>query len=115
MPWRQVGSWGFVSLAIVQPCLEELVFRGFLQGRLSQWHPMRTAWRGLTAANGATALLFTAGHFVNHPPLWAAGVFVPALVFGFFRDRYTSIWPGMVLHVFYNGGYFMMTGLPDLP
>ena len=76
---------------------------------------MRAAWRGFTAANGVTALLFTAGHFVHHPALWAAGVVVPALVFGFFRDRYASIWPGMALHVFYNGGYFMMTGLPDLP
>ena len=75
---------------------------------------MRMAWRGFTAANGVTALLFTAGHLVNHPALWAAGVVVPALVFGFFRDRYGSVWPGTVLHVFYNGGYFMMTGLPEL-
>ena len=73
---------------------------------------MRTAWQGFTAANGVTALLFTAGHFVNHPAFWAAGVILPALIFGFFRDRYASIWPGIVLHVFYNGGYFVMTGLP---
>ena len=110
--WRQVGSWSFVSLVVVQPCLEELVFRGLLQGRLSRWQRMQTAWRGFTAANGVIALLFTAGHFVNHPALWAAGVIVPALVFGFFRDRYASIWPGTLLHVFYNGGYFVMTGLP---
>ena len=112
--WRQVGSWSFVSLVVVQPCLEEVVFRGLLQGRLSRWQRMRTAWRGFTAANGVTALLFTAGHFVNHPALWAAGVVVPALVFGFFRDRYASIWPGTLLHMFYNGGYFLMTGLPGL-
>ena len=112
--WRQVGSWSFVSLVVVQPCLEEVVFRGLLQGRLSRWQRMRTAWRGFTAANGVTALLFAAGHFVNHPALWAAGVVVPALVFGFFRDRYASIWPGTLLHVFYNGGYFIMTGLPGL-
>ena len=83
--WRQVGSWDFLSLVVVQPCLEEVVFRGLLQGRLSQWRRMRTAWRGFTAANGLTALLFTAGHFVNHPVLWAAGVILPALIFGFFR------------------------------
>ena len=112
--WWQVGSWEFLSLVVVQPSLEEIVFRGLLQGLLSRWHRMRRAWRGFTAANGVTALLFTAGHFVNHPALWAAGVIIPALVFGFFRDRYTSIWPGMLLHVFYNGGYFVMTGLPGL-
>ena len=114
MPWWQVGSWSFVSLVVMQPCLEELVFRGLLQGRLSRWQRMRRAGRGFTAANGVTALLFAAGHFVNHPALWAAGVVVPALVFGFFRDRYASIWPGMLLHVFYNGGYFVITGLPGL-
>ena len=110
--WWQVGSWDFLSLLVVQPCLEEVVFRGLLQERLSRWRRMRTTWRGFTAANGVTALLFTAGHFVNHPPLWAAGVIIPALVFGFFRDRYASIWPGMLLHMFYNGGYFVVTGLP---
>lgn len=108
----QVRSWDFLSLVVVQPCLEEVIFRGLLQGRLSQWRRMRTAWRGFTAANGLTALLFTAGHFVNHPAPWAAGVILPALIFGFFRDRYASIWPGMLLHVFYNSGYFVMTGLP---
>ena len=112
--WWQVGSWDFLSLVIVQPCLEEVVFRGILQGRLSRWQRMRAAWRGFTAANGLMALLFMAGHVVNHPALWAAGVLVPALVFGFFRDRYASIWSGMALHMFYNGGYFVLTGLPGL-
>ena len=108
--WRQMGSWAFLSLVVVQPCLEEVVFRGLLQERLSRWRRMRTAWRGFTAANGVTALLFMAGHFVHHPALWAAGVVVPALVFGFFKDRYASIWPGMLLHILYNGGYFVLTG-----
>ena len=114
MPWRQAASWPFMSLVVIQPCLEEAVFRGFLQGQLRRWRCMQAAWRGLTAANAATALLFTAGHFVSHPALWAAGVIVPALVFGFFRDRYASIWPGAVLHGFYNAGYFGLTGIPGL-
>ena len=113
MQWEQVGSWGFLSLAVVQPCLEEVAFRGYLQGRLRRWPRMRTTWQGLTAANVVTALLFTAGHLVNHRALWAVGVLIPALAFGLFRDRYASIWPGTMLHVFYNGGYFIVTGLPD--
>ena len=114
MQWGQAASWHFFSLAVVQPCLEELVFRGFLQGQLGRWRCMQAAWHGFTAANAATALLFTAGHFVNHPAMWATGVIVPALVFGFFRDRYASIWPGAVLHGFYNAGYFGLTGIPEL-
>ena len=114
MPWQQAASWPFLSLVVIQPCLEEAVFRGFLQGQLRRWRRMQTAWHGFTAANAATALLFTAGHFVSHPALWAAAVIVPALVFGFFRDRYASIWPGAALHGFYNAGYFGLTGLPGL-
>lgn len=114
IPWRHVGSWDFLSLAVTQPCLEEFVFRGIIQGWLSRWRRMRPAWYGFTAANGVAALLFTGGHFVNHPAPWAMGVIVPALVFGLFRDRYGSIWPGTLLHIFYNGGYFIVTGLPEL-
>ena len=114
MQWWHVASWDFLTLAVVQPCLEEVVFRGVLQGRLSRWHGMQTTWHGFTAANGVTALLFTAGHFVNHPAPWATGVIMPALVFGLFRDRHASIWPGAMLHIFYNGGYFIVTGLPEL-
>jgi len=110
--WWQVGSWAFLWLVVAQPCLEEMAFRGLLQGWLTRWVRMRRNWQGLTAANGVTALLFAAGHLANHSALWAAGVVIPALVFGFFRDRYASIWPGMFLHVFYNAGYFAITGLP---
>ena len=110
--WRQLGSSAFLALVVVQPVLEELVFRGLLQGRLSRWHFMRAGWRGFTAANGVTALLFAGAHLVNHSVPWAAAVFVPALAFGFFRDRYASIWPGTVLHILYNSAYFVTTGLP---
>ena len=111
--WRQAATYAFLSLVVVQPCLEEVVFRGFVQGWLEKWHRMRAQRLGFTAANGVTALLFAAAHLVYHPPLWAAGVIIPALLFGFFRDRYASILPGMALHVFYNGGYFALTGLPQ--
>ena len=110
--WRQLGSSQFMSLVVAQPILEELVFRGLLQGRLRRWQPMQAAWRGFTVANGVSALLFACAHLVNHSAPWAAAVFVPALAFGFFRDRYASIWPGTVLHILYNGAYFVTTGLP---
>lgn len=108
----QMLSQAFLSLVLWQPVLEEWLFRGVLQGQLSQYAWGQQRWRGLTAANGCTSLLFAAGHSWHHPPLWAAAVLIPALIFGFFRDRYTSIYPCMVLHAFYNAGYFALTGLP---
>lgn len=108
----QVLSPAFLSLVLWQPILEEFLFRGYLQGQFCRhcWGQQR--WYGITAANGCTSLLFAAGHCWGHPPLWAAAVLVPSLIFGYFRDRYASIYPCMVLHAFYNAGYFGLTGLP---
>lgn len=84
------------------PLVEELLFRGLVQGALLRT-PMGKAGRaGLTVANAATALLFAATHLLHHPPLWAALVLIPALVFGLFRDRFGSVLPAIVLHIFYN-------------
>lgn len=97
-----------LSLILLQPVVEELLFRGLLQGHLLAWSAMRHHVAGLTVANIVTATAFTALHFGSHPPLWAAGVFVPALLFGYFRDRHHSVVPAIVLHVFYNAGYFLL-------
>ena len=67
-----------------------------------------TPARGFTLANLATSVLFTALHFVSHPPLWAAGVLLPSLLYGYFRDRHDSVYPAIALHVFYNAGYFLL-------
>ena len=112
---RQAGSWQFMSLVAMQPCFEEAVFRGWLQGQLLRWGRGQHAWKGFTTANGVAAVLFAAAHLINHPTFWAAAVLLPALTFGFFRDRYDSIWPAVVLHIFYNTGYFILTGLPRTP
>ena len=109
----QVLSWRFLSLALGQPILEELFFRGFLQGQLHRQAWGRKSWGGVTVANGVTSLLFMLGHWRHHPPLWAVAVLTPSLIFGYFRDRYTSVYPSMTLHVVYNMGYFLLTGFPS--
>ena len=102
---HQVGL--LLSLILWQPLLEELLFRGVIQGqiRLHVWGREKR-W-GLTHANLLTSLLFVLVHFFYHPPLWAISVFFPSLVFGHFRDKYGSIYAALVLHVYYNAGYFL--------
>lgn len=109
---RWVVSWDFLSLTLWQPLLEELLFRGFLQGQLSRasWGPQ--AWHGMTAANVITSLLFMLGHWWHHAPLWAIAVLAPSLLFGYVRDRYTSVYSSIALHGGYNAGYFWLTGVP---
>jgi membrane protease YdiL (CAAX protease family) len=103
----------FFSLVLWRPVLEELLFRGFLQGLLSGQSWGQKALRGVTVANGITTLLFMLGHLWGHTLPWAIAVVVPSLIFGYFRDRFGSVYPAIVLHSFYNTGYFLLTGLPS--
>ncbi|BAN35144.1 abortive infection protein [Sulfuricella denitrificans skB26] len=98
----------FLSLVIGQPVLEELLFRGVVQGqfRLRTWGGKKR-W-GMTQANLLTSVLFVLAHAFYHPPLWALAVFVPSLVFGHFRDRVGNIYPSLALHVYYNMGFFCL-------
>jgi len=102
-------GWAALAvLVLLQPLLEELLFRGLIQGKLLTRNWGKRRFAGFTLANLATSLLFTALHFASHPPLWAAGVLLPSLLFGYFRDRHDSIYPAIALHVFYNAGYFLL-------
>ncbi len=100
--WRQL-----LLLAGLYPLLEEWLFRGLLQPQLLDYRPLRTQRIGLSGANLLTSLLFGAIHLFAHPPFWAAAVIIPSLVFGAFRDRYHSVVPAILLHSFYNLGYFL--------
>lgn len=92
------------------PLIEELIFRGWLQGGLLRSPAMRRHCCGISLANLATALLFSLAHLFTHAPLWAVAVVIPALVFGYFRERHHSLYPAILLHVYYNGGYFAIIG-----
>ena len=102
----------FLSLCIAQPLFEELIFRGVLQGELlcQPWGAV-ARW-GVSAANAVTSVAFTALHFISHPPIWALSVLIPSLLFGYFRERHQSLYPPLALHIYYNTGYFLITGFP---
>lgn len=92
------------------PVLEELLFRGFVQGQLSKRQTSTRKKLGLSYSNWLTSILFVAMHFVHHPPLWAMSVLAPSLVFGLMRDRYRSVWPAIALHSIYNAQYLLVLG-----
>jgi hypothetical protein len=92
------------SFLVVQPIIEELVFRGALQGNL-----IGRGWTrriGLvSSANLAATTAFAALHLLAQPPAWAVAVAVPSLVFGHLRERFTSVLPSIALHSIYNAGF----------
>lgn len=97
------------SLLVWQPLLEEILFRGIIQGQLRSLSWTGATWLGLSGANLMTSLIFCAFHLVHHDVLWALAVFVPSLVFGYFRDRYHDIYASIVLHGSYNAGLLLLS------
>ncbi len=110
LPWQRILSVAFLMAGVWQPIVEELLFRGCLQGVL-----VRCAWGrrtviGISTANLLTSILFIGAHIPTHPLLWALLTLFPSLVFGILRDRSGSVIPSIALHIFYNTGYFLIAG-----
>ncbi len=103
--WPLAAPWSFALVVLVYPVLEEIVFRGLLQGWLADRHWGQIRWGGLTIANLVTSAVFAAAHLIRLPVLASTAMFAPSLVFGFFRDRYGHIYASILLHVLYNAGF----------
>lgn len=95
-----------LSLIIWQPLVEEILFRGIIQGQLIKRQWGRSSWQGITVANLITSILFAAVHMVNNTPLFALSVLAPSLVFGYFRDYCNSVYPCIIIHGAYNAMVF---------
>ena len=98
-----------LSLVLWQPLFEEILFRGLIQGQLIKHAWGRRSWLQISMANGVTSLLFVGLHLFMNPPLAALLVFIPSLVYGYFRDQCDSVVPSIVLHCAYNA--FVAIGL----
>jgi len=95
----------WLQLTLLMPVLEEIVFRGGIQAALISRPVFARNWAGVSLANLSTSVLFSLLHLVSQPPLWAALVFIPSLVFGWARDRYNAVIPSILLHSVYNSGF----------
>lgn len=108
-PLRHPGL--FLMPALVYPVLEEVAFRGLLQ-ELVRERVSGAGFGPLSHANLISSAVFTALHFIYHPPVWAALVLFPSLVFGYFKDRTRSLAAPVILHVFYNSGFLWLFSAP---
>ena len=96
----------FGSLVLWQPAIEELLFRGVLQGVLLNSGFGNCRFAGVSFANLLTSIAFVLTHLVNHSTFWAIGVLFPSLLFGAFSDRSGSVWPPLLLHTVFNFAFF---------
>lgn len=82
---------GFVTIGIVAPIAEEMVFRGAILRALNQWLGHRMRW----VAIAQSALLFGV---VHGNMAQGFGAFAVGLILGWMYIRTGSIVPGVVLH-----------------
>ncbi|MDN5942645.1 MAG: JDVT-CTERM system glutamic-type intramembrane protease [Nitrospira sp.] len=110
LPWPHIFSRPFLVAVLWQPIVEELLFRGCLQGWLLAHEWGRRSFVGISIANLLTSVVFAGAHIATHPLPWALSTLFPSLLFGVLRDRSGSVFPPLALHIIYNAGYFLLTG-----
>ncbi|PID99607.1 hypothetical protein CSA80_00285 [Candidatus Saccharibacteria bacterium] len=94
----------FVSLVILPPLVEEIIFRGYLFTSLR---------RHITFVQGAivTSILFGIAHLQfgsGEPLLWIAAIdtFMLSMVLCYVREKSGSLWPGIFIHAIKNSVAF---------
>lgn len=95
----------FISLVVVAPIAEEVLFRGYLFGKLRKHAPL---WISILI----TSVLFGFVHFQ-----WNVGidVFVLSIVLCLLRVVSGSLWPSILLHMLKNGiAYYFLFVNPTL-
>lgn len=101
-------SWmQLLSLIIWQPFIEEVLFRGIIQGQLRKQDWGKRSWLSISSANAITSVLFVMIHMINSTPVFALTLLAPSLVFGYFRDYCNSIYPSIIIHSSYNAMVFV--------
>jgi membrane protease YdiL (CAAX protease family) len=96
----------FISLVVLPPLCEEVLFRGFLYGTL------RANKLGALWATTITSIFFAGLHLFGSTDgslLWIAfvDVFVLSLVLCYVRERTGNIWAGVVIHALKNAVVFV--------
>lgn len=96
----------FVSLVILPPLAEEIIFRGFLFTSLRAKFRLRYAIIVTSILFGIAHLQFGAGA----PLLWVAAIdtFLLSCFLCYLRERTASLWPPIFLHAIKNSVAFMI-------
>ncbi len=89
----------FLSLVVVAPFMEEILFRGFLYGK------MRNSKMSWWIPAIVVSILFGAAHMQWNV---AVDVFCLSMVACKLREKTDSIWSGILLHMIKNGIAFMV-------
>lgn len=112
------GSWfmGWIKMGLYQTFYialpEEFFFRGYLQTRLNQIFGKYQLILGVETGWGLfiTAMIFMLFHLVLAMNFWNFAILVPALIFGWLREKTGSITAPTVFHALCNIMLFTLQG-----
>lgn len=90
----------WLTIIIIAPLGEELVFRGFLQRSLEK------SWKDVTKAILIASMVFAMVHL---NPFWVIQIYVLGVVLGYLSWRTKSILPGIIVHGLNNGLALMLS------
>lgn len=96
-----------INMLLLYPVVEELLFRGVIQGALLDRTSLAIRDLGISRANLITSILFVGLHLVNQTLGWALSVLVPSLTLGHIRERYPSLAAPILLHILFNAIYLV--------
>ena len=102
------SGYFYLTVLLIYPLIEELFFRGTLQLYLEQKGFFKRSLFSINSANIVTSMIFSLMHLYSHNLLWSVLVFFPSIVFGWSITRYKTLLAPMILHVFYNAGYYIL-------
>jgi len=109
----QAGAWpvivppsdpaGLLTVLVLAPVLEEIVFRGGLQPWLErrgigQWQPLP----GIDSAVLLTSIAFAISHLTHAPPLLAAATLVPSMLLGLTQQWHKRLLVTISIHAWFN-------------
>lgn len=99
------NRWGYLTIGLLAPVCEELVFRGAILRALLRW---RRGWAAITIS----ALLFS---LVHANPVQMPHAFVIGLLLGWLYYRTDSVVPGVVYHWVNNSIAYVVYNLYPNP
>ncbi|HVM49729.1 MAG TPA: CPBP family intramembrane glutamic endopeptidase, partial [Candidatus Acidoferrum sp.] len=86
--------FSLTNVTVWAPLCEELWFRALL------YTSLRTRL-GVAASTVVTAALFAGVHYPKYH-VWAAGLFLPAVLSSLWYERTRSLWPNVIAHSLFN-------------
>lgn len=104
MYWYEYAA-AFIALVVLAPVFEEIMFRGYLFGRLRARH---TFWVSAVV----TSLVFAVVHMQLNVGI---DVFILSMFMCYARERFGSVYPAILMHMLKNGvAYVILFVLPLL-